>query len=148
MGFWQKEEYRDKLLGLSDPVYTPNIDTLADEGIVVSEAYSSYPVCSPFRAMLFSGLYPEDNGVWQNCAPGRRDKLSDGIPTLTDTLAGNGYSVGYVGKWHLEEPCADFDCDGNYIKDSADYQGERYFADGSPENAPTCWDTLIEKDQN
>ena len=147
LGFWQKEEYRERLLGLSDPVYTPNIDALADEGIVVSEAYSSYPVCSPFRAMLFSGLYPEENGVWQNCAPGRSDKLADGISTLTDTLAENGYSVGYVGKWHLEEPCADFDREGNYIKDREDYRGEKFFADGSPEGAPTCWDTLIEKDR-
>ena len=147
MSFWQREEYRDSLLGAPDPVHTPSIDKLADEGIVVSEAYSSYPVCSPFRAMLFSGRYPEDNGVWQNCCPNRPDEMRSDIPTFTDVLADNGYSVGYVGKWHLENPKADFDRDGNYIASNPDYSGDRFYADGSPDGAPTCWDTLIPKDR-
>jgi len=145
MSFWQKEEYKSSLLGAPDPVHTPNLDRLADEGIVVSEAYSSYPVCSPFRAMLFSGRYPEENGVWQNCCPNRPDELRGDIPTFTDVLADNGYSVGYVGKWHLENPRADFDSEGNYVAHLPDYTGERYYADGSPIGAPTCWDTLIPK---
>ncbi|MBQ8371337.1 MAG: sulfatase [Clostridia bacterium] len=143
MSLWQQDEYKNAILGDPDPVYTPNLDALADEGILISEAYSSYPVCSPFRAMLFSGRYPESNGVWQNCAPGRPDELRGDIPTFTDVLASDGYSVGYVGKWHLEEPKADFDINGSYIKDESDYTGERFYADGSEEAAPTCWDTLI-----
>lgn len=146
-GFWQREEYQSFLKGCSDPVLTPNIDRLADEGIVVSEAYSSYPVCSPFRAMLFSGRYPARNGVWQNCAPGRPDELRADIPTFTDVLSHSGYNVGYVGKWHLEKPCADFDRNGEYIAEWENYGGERYFADGSPEDAPTCWDTLIPRER-
>ena len=147
MGFWRVNEYRNSLLGAPDPVYTPNIDRLAREGIVVSEAYSSYPVCSPFRAMLFSGRYPADNGVWQNCCPNRPDELHKDIPTFTDVLSDNGYSVGYVGKWHLENPRADFDREGNYIAENSEYSGARYYADGSPEGAPTCWDTLIPRDR-
>ena len=147
LGFWHKDEYKDSLTGAPDPVHTPNIDKLADEGIVVSEAYSSYPVCSPFRAMLFSGRYPEDNGVWQNCSPGRSDELRSDIPTFTDILSEDGYSVGYVGKWHLENPRADFDRDGNYIGQARDFDGERFYADGSPLGAPTCWDTLIPKER-
>ena len=143
LGLFSKDEYKDLLTGAADPVHTPNIDALADEGIIITEAYSSYPVCSPFRAMLFSGLYPEDNGVKQNCAPGRPDELRADIPTFTDVLADNGYDVGYVGKWHLEMPRADFDQSGNYIAENAEYSGERFYADGSPEAAPTCWDTLI-----
>ena len=143
MGFWQKEEYKNSLLGAPDPVYTPNLDKLADEGLVVSEAYSSYPVCSPFRAMLFSGRYPADNGVWQNCCPNRPDELRADIPTFTDVLSDNGYSVGYVGKWHLENPRADFDSEGNYIANLPDFVEPRFYADGSPADAPTCWDTLI-----
>ena len=145
LGFWHKDEYRSSLTGAPDPVHTPHLDRLADEGIVVSEAYSSYPVCSPFRAMLFSGRYPEDNGVWQNCCPNRKDELRADIPTFTDVLTDNGYSVGYVGKWHLENPRADFDIDGKYIAEIFDYCGARYYADGSPDGAPTCWDTLIPK---
>jgi len=143
LGFWSRPEYRDGLLGESDPVHTPNLDRLAEESIVVSNAYSSYPVCSPFRAMLFSGRYPENNGVWQNCAPGRRDELRSDISTFTDILSDSGYSVGYVGKWHLERPEADFDRDGNYIGDDPSYEGERYFPDGSHDDNTVCWDTLI-----
>ena len=147
LSLWQKDEYRDSLLGAPDPVFTPSIDSLAEEGVVLSEAYSSYPVCSPFRAMLFSGRYPEDNGVWQNCCPERPDELRADIPTFTDILSDNGYTVGYVGKWHLENPRADFDREGNYVAHLPDYSGERYYADGSPSDAPTCWDTLIPRER-
>ena len=147
MGFWSNPQYRDCLLGEGDPVHTPHLDRLAEEGIVVSNAYSSYPVSSPFRAMLFSGRYPANNGVWQNCAPGRRDELRGDIDTFTDILSDSGYSVGYVGKWHLEHPEANFDGEGNYIADDPSYRGERYFPDGSPDSNTVCWDTLIPRDR-
>ena len=147
LSLWQREEYRSHLLGEGDPVYTPNLDKLADEGVLLSDAYSSYPVCSPFRAMLFSGLYPENNGVWQNCAPGRSDELRKDIPTFTDILSDAGYSVGYVGKWHLEEPRADFDETGNYIGDVEGFSGERFFSDGTKDPKKAEWDTLIPKDR-
>ncbi len=143
LGFWSDPKFRDYILGEGDPVSTPNLDSLAHEGIVVSGAYSSYPVCSPYRAMLFSGRYPEHNGVWQNCAPGRADELLPDIPTFTDSLSDGGYSVGYVGKWHLERPDADFSPDGEYIGDDPNYNGERVFPDGSPDSNTACWDTLI-----
>ena len=143
MGFWQNDEYKDYIKGEPDPVITPNLDELARDGVVLSEAYSSYPVCSPFRAMLFSGRYPENNGVWNNCAPGRLDALREDLDSLTDVLSDSGYSVGYVGKWHLEEPRPDFDSEGNYIGDDENYKGERFFPDGSPDSNTACWDTLI-----
>ncbi len=143
MGFWSSPEFRDYILGEGDPVSTPCLDKLAREGIVVSGAYSSYPVCSPFRAMLFSGRYPAGNGVWHNCAPGRTDELRADIPTFTSALSEGGYSVGYVGKWHLERPLPDFSPDGEYIADDPAYDGERVYPDGSPSTNTSCWDTLI-----
>ncbi len=145
MGFWSEPKYKNYILGEGDPVYTPHLDRLARNGIVVSGAYSSYPVCSPYRAMLFSGRYSAHNGVWQNCAPGRKDELCADIPTFTDVLSDGGYSVGYVGKWHLERPEADFAPNGRYIGDDTDYKGERVFPDGSPDSNTACWDTLIPK---
>ncbi len=145
MSLWADPRYKDHILGEGDPVKTPNLDRLAEGGIVISGAYSSYPVCSPFRAMLFSGRYPEGNGVWQNCAPGRPDELRADIPTFTDILADDGYSVGYVGKWHLERPEADFSRNGEYIGDDPDYSYERFFPDGSGDKNTACWDTLIKK---
>ncbi len=145
LSLWQKDAYKEYLLGEPDPVKTPNLDKLAEGGIILENAYSSYPVCSPFRAMLFSGKFPEDNGVWQNCAPGRSDELRDDVETLFDTLSDEGYSIGYVGKWHLEEPRADFDENGNYIGECDSYAGKRYFPDGSPDSNTACWDTLIRR---
>ena len=148
LGFWQNEAYRSFLCGAPDPVRTPNLDKLAESGIVLENAYSSYPVSSPFRAMLFSGRFPEENGVWQNCAPGRRDELSDDIETFFDVLKEAGYSVGYVGKWHLEEPRPDFDKDGNYIGGDESYTGDRFFPDGSRDSNTACWDTLIRRSRS
>jgi len=48
-GYWSKEPYKNLVYGKPDPVITPNIDNLAENGIVFTNAVSNYPVCSPFR---------------------------------------------------------------------------------------------------
>jgi arylsulfatase A-like enzyme len=50
-----------------DPALTPVLDGFADESLVLTEAVSNYPVCSPFRGMLMTGKYPHANGVLANC---------------------------------------------------------------------------------
>lgn len=95
--------YRDD----ADPVITPNLDRFASQGLTLTHAVSNYPVCSPYRAMLMSGCYPTRNGVPGNCnsQPGREDcKLREDLTCFTDVLNESGYSVGYIGKWHLEAP--------------------------------------------
>lgn len=79
------------------PVRTPAVDRLAREGCRFDNAISVYPVCSPFRGMLMSGLYPMRNGVVGNDTP-----LSDGLPTFGKLFRDAGYRTGYIGKWHLE----------------------------------------------
>ena len=44
-------------------IQTPNIDSLANDGVRFENTVSTYPVCSPFRAMLMTGLYPMRNGM-------------------------------------------------------------------------------------
>ncbi|TKG95523.1 sulfatase [Puteibacter caeruleilacunae] len=90
-----------------DPVYTPNIDKLAKDGVYFSNAVSNHPLCSPYRAMLMSGKYPLKNGVIANCHSGRTvhgNYLKKKDVCFSDVLATNGYSAGYVGKWHLDGP--------------------------------------------
>ncbi|MDG2279289.1 MAG: sulfatase-like hydrolase/transferase, partial [Flavicella sp.] len=65
-GFWSEAPYKDFVKGKSDPVVTPNIDGLAKNGIVFTNAISNFPLCSPYRGMLMSGRYPEQNGIWNN----------------------------------------------------------------------------------
>ena len=83
---------------------TPNIDTLARSGIRFTNAYVSGPYCSPTRAGLFTGRYPQRFGHEFNL------DLSDahrgfGLPlseaTLADRLRARGYHTAIFGKWHL-----------------------------------------------
>jgi len=85
-------------------VRTPNIDRLAAEGMLFTTMRSNATVCSPSRAALLTGRYPDRVGVpgvirtvpadsWGYFAPG--------VPTLADELKGRGYHTAIVGKWHL-----------------------------------------------
>ena len=90
-----------------EPVVTPNLDRLAQQAIVFTQAASNYPVCSPYRAMLMTGQYPHRNGVISNClsrtAPYGVELKTD-AECWSDVLKASGYSLGYIGKWHLEAP--------------------------------------------
>ncbi len=44
-----------------DPVITPNLDAFAKDSLVLPQAVSNYPVCSPYRAMLMTGKWPHAN---------------------------------------------------------------------------------------
>ncbi|MGB1756511.1 MAG: sulfatase-like hydrolase/transferase, partial [Pseudomonadales bacterium] len=60
--------FPDQLRALSLPIYgehqidTPNINRLASEGLVLDQAVSNCPVCTPARAMLVTGRYPQTTG--------------------------------------------------------------------------------------
>jgi len=97
-----------------EPVKTPTLDKFAEESIYFPQAASNYPICSPFRAMLFTGNYYTKNNVPANCytnSPGVKLRRTD--TTLLDALVNSGYYVGYIGKWHLEEPFEPFVPSGN-----------------------------------
>jgi len=94
-----------------DPVLTPHLDRFAQESRVLTHAVSSYPLCSPYRAMLLTGAYPFSNGVLSNCRSDRTDLgvfLKPGQRCLPDVLRDAGYDLGYIGKWHLDGPRAPF----------------------------------------
>lgn len=103
------DQYRRASLGFlnEDPVVTPNIDKLAAEGVFFSRVVSNHPLCSPYRAMLMSGKYPLSNGVIENCHSLHTNYgnfLKREEICFSDVLVQNGYSAGYVGKWHLDGP--------------------------------------------
>lgn len=78
-------------------VKTPNIDRIAQEGVQFTEAYTSYPVCCPFRASVLTGKYAQGHGMVQNHFPLRGDQVF-----LPEMMKQAGYQTGYIGKWHLE----------------------------------------------
>ena len=103
------DQYRSQAMGFmnEDPVLTPNLDQLASEGLVVTNAVSNRPLCSPFRGMLMTGKYCFSIGIQSNCNTSSRkykNFLKEDEITISDVLANNGYSCGYIGKWHLDPP--------------------------------------------
>ena len=83
---------------------TPNIDRLARAGVRFTNAYVSGPYCSPTRAGLLTGLYPQRFGHEFNPAP-TAEGMPPGLPldqrTIADRLREHGYRTALFGKWHL-----------------------------------------------
>ena len=78
-------------------IQTPNFDRLAKEGLKVTNAFSTYPICTPFRGMLLTGLHPLHSGISNNDHP-----LNPDLPSFAKASKKIGYTTGYIGKWHLD----------------------------------------------
>lgn len=78
-------------------IITPNLDKLASEGLLLENAFSSQPVCTPFRGMLMSGMHPLKNGAFVNDVP----LLPNKTKLMAEILKEKGYQTAYFGKWHL-----------------------------------------------
>lgn len=111
--FIMADQWRGTALGCLgiEPVQTPNLDELASNGVHFVQAASGYPVSSPARAMLMTGMYPHQNNVTTNCnsktAPYGVELGAD-VVCWSDVWSTNGYSLGYIGKWHLDAPYQPF----------------------------------------
>jgi len=81
-------------------IATPNIDALAAGGVRLTQFYVNAPVCSPSRAALMTGRYPQRAGLVTNASAGKAALPADQL-TLAEVLRGEGYRTGLVGKWHL-----------------------------------------------
>jgi len=86
----------------SKDLHTPNLDALAARGTRFSQFYVAAPVCSPSRAALLTGRYPQRAGLAHNA--GKKGMPPDQL-TIAELLRGAGYRTAIFGKWHLgEEP--------------------------------------------
>lgn len=77
-------------------IATPNIDRLASEGVVFTNALSTCPLCTPYRAMLQTGRWPALSGGVLNWV-----NLPSTGHSMADEFARAGYDTGFIGKWHL-----------------------------------------------
>jgi len=93
------DQWRAQAMGYAGhpDVRTPNLDQLASEGVCFSNAISTSPVCTPYRAMLLTGKYVLKNGMFMNDVSLEPD--SESLATL---LKQEGYHTAYIGKWHLD----------------------------------------------
>ncbi|TMM16814.1 MAG: hypothetical protein E6G01_07685, partial [Actinobacteria bacterium] len=80
--------------------HTPVLDDLAATGTVLTQHYSSSPVCAPARASLLTGRYPHRTGAFDTLEGRGLDRIRLGERTIAEALAANGYATGLVGKWH------------------------------------------------
>ena len=81
---------------------TPNIDTIADEGMRFTDAHSGSSVCSPSRYALLTGRYTWRTRWRQGVLRGLDPALIDSdTPTLGNLLGRHGYRSAAIGKWHL-----------------------------------------------
>ncbi len=95
---------------------TPNLDRLAREGARFTAAYAACPVCSPTRASVLSGQWPQRTGVTDYLGapqPGAwkrntrslpapyADRLALDVTTMAEAMKAAGYATFFAGKWHL-----------------------------------------------
>ena len=89
----------------SKDILTPNIDSIARNGVRFTDGYVTCPVCSPTRAGLMTGRYQQRFGHEFNPGPQGAESNVFGLPlsetTLPQRMKQLGYTTGMVGKWHL-----------------------------------------------
>jgi uncharacterized sulfatase len=78
-------------------VRTPNIDTLAREGMLFTNMFAASPTCAPSRSVLWTGLYPARNGCM-----GNHTTCRDDITALPTYLRQLGYRVVLANKFHAK----------------------------------------------
>tara|TARA_B100000676_G_scaffold66039_1_gene65886 strand:- start:3811 stop:5151 length:1341 start_codon:yes stop_codon:yes gene_type:complete len=81
---------------------TPHMDGLAKRGVKFTQFYSAAPVCSPSRAAVITGRYPQRAQIPGNVSSHHGNA---GMPasqiTLAEVFKQAGYSTAHIGKWHL-----------------------------------------------
>lgn len=130
---------------------TPSIERLAASGMRFSNGYAACPVCSPTRASILTGKYPQRMGITDYISPNggnqpekwRRptrllpapytDRLAHAEVTLAEALGEQGYATFFAGKWHLGPEGwwpedQGFDENQGGITRGGPYGGKRYFS--------------------
>ena len=83
-------------------VMTPNLDKLARSGVRFNQFYASSAICSPSRASLLTGRYPQRAGLVAN---GSAAYGGGGMPgsqyTIAEAFKAGGYTTAHIGKWHI-----------------------------------------------
>ncbi|MCP4642848.1 MAG: sulfatase [bacterium] len=80
---------------------TPNLDRMAAEGVRFTDFYSAAPTCTPSRAALMTGCYPNRVGLPRVLGPNAGTGIHADEMTMADVLKQRDYATACFGKWHL-----------------------------------------------
>ncbi|WJH34959.1 sulfatase-like hydrolase/transferase [Paenibacillus sp. CC-CFT747] len=120
----------------NEAVRTPNIDRLAQQGVLFEQAYCQSTVCAPSRGSFLTGRYPRTVGLRKNGA-----NIPETEVLVTKLLHDGGYTCGLAGKLHLST-CFPKHCHGTErrIEDGYDqFHWSHHPADDWPTNAYSQW---------
>lgn len=84
-------------------ITTPNMDSIALDGVRFTNGYVTAPVCAPSRAGLLTGRWQDRFGFEDNPSPGCQWGLPVEEKTIAERLKAQGYTTGIFGKWHQGE---------------------------------------------
>lgn len=127
---------------------TPNLDQLARDGALFTQAYAACPVCSPTRASIITGRYPQRTGITDYIGAAQPDKWKRNtrhLPapyalqlalkevTIAESLKAAGYATFFAGKWHLGNQGffpedQGFDVNMGGLERGGPYGGRKYFS--------------------
>ncbi len=96
IGYWNISKYNHGMMGYR----TPNIDRIATEGALFTDAYGQQS-CTAGRSAFITGQSPIRTGLLKVGLPGAPEGLSDKDPTIANLLKAQGYATGQFGKNHL-----------------------------------------------
>jgi arylsulfatase A-like enzyme len=80
---------------------TPNLDRMAQEGMIFTDFHAATAVCSASRAALLTGCYPERVGILGALFPDSETGISSNELLISEMLKEQGYTTACYGKWHL-----------------------------------------------
>lgn len=82
-------------------IRTPGIDSIAEEGIRLTQFYVPSPVCTPSRAGLLTGRHQTRHGLTRVLLPQHTEGLPSSESTIAEIFQRHAYATGCIGKWHL-----------------------------------------------
>ena len=97
------DQFRADFAGCNgaDWLQTPNIDSIAENGVRYTNSFSASPICVPARTALLTGMNAIRNGVTGNLHNLRADWRDAGLRTWPEILGENGYYTAGIGKMHF-----------------------------------------------
>jgi arylsulfatase A-like enzyme len=110
--------YSDKLIN------TPNIDKIAQQGIIFNKAFVTNSICAPSRAVILTGKFSHLNGV-----KGNSEVFDGSQQTVSNILQANGYQTAMIGKWHLKSSPVGFDY-WNVLPGQGNYHNPDFIKNG------------------